>query len=46
MAMTNERPTDYEARCAEWESLTHEDIWGTPTPPPLPPIAQPAEPVP
>ena len=40
---SDQRGPQYEVNCARWESLTHEDIWGTPTPPPLPPIAAPAE---
>lgn len=32
----------YDARCAHWESLTDEDVWGGPCPP-LPPIAAKAE---
>lgn len=31
---------EYEAKCAAWESLTDEDIWGGPRPP-LPPIPAP-----
>lgn len=33
------RGAGYTARCAHWESLTVEDIWGPDGEPPFPPIA-------